>query len=96
LVAFRRTAFALVALTLALTLAGCGDDAQSPSSADDPASSASSSSALSAIACATGDPTGVGELTGAWEGSEGGTYYIRQVGECVWWFGTEIDDFRPG
>jgi hypothetical protein len=23
-------------------------------------------------------------------------YYLRQVGDCVWWFGTEIDDIEPG
>ena len=51
---------------------------------------------LSVIACATDDPEGVGELTGAWRGDEGGVYYIRQVGDCVWWFGTEIDDIEPG
>jgi hypothetical protein len=29
-------------------------------------------------------------LTGAWSGDDGGVSYIRQVGECVWWFGTEL------
>ena len=51
---------------------------------------------LSAIACATDDPADVGELTGAWAGSEGGIYYIRHVGDCVWWFGTELLDIEPG
>jgi hypothetical protein len=51
---------------------------------------------LSAIACATDDPGGTGELTGAWSGSRGGVYYIRQVGDCVWWFGTELKDIEPG
>jgi hypothetical protein len=51
---------------------------------------------LTAIACATEDPADVGELTGAWAGSEGGVYYIRHVGDCVWWFGTEVDDIQPG
>ncbi|HEX6655706.1 MAG TPA: hypothetical protein VF153_05785 [Candidatus Limnocylindria bacterium] len=23
-------------------------------------------------------------------------YYIRQVGDCVWWFGTELRDIIPG
>ena len=100
----RRTAITLVALTLALTLGGCGNDAPNPSSADDPASSAPSSNAggnttatdLSAIACATSDPDGVGDLTGAWRGSKGGVYYIRHVGDCVWWFGTELEDIEPG
>jgi len=51
---------------------------------------------LSAIGCATDDPEDVGELTGAWAGSEGGVYYIRHVGDCVWWFGTELEDIEPG
>ncbi len=105
MVAARRTAIALVTLPIALALAGCGDDATSPSGRDSSVSPAPSPSAgtntttatdLSAIACATDDPTDVGELTGAWRGSEGGVYYIRQVGDCVWWFGTEIDDIEPG
>ena len=50
---------------------------------------------LSAIACATQDPYDVGELTGAWQGDDTGIYYIRQVGECVWWFGTELKDIEP-
>ena len=103
MVAFRKTAIAFGVLTLMLALAGCGDEAPSPSS-DDPASSAPSSSAggsttatdLSAIGCATNDPDGVGDLTGAWSGDDTGVYYIRQVGDCVWWFGTEIDDIERG
>ena len=23
-------------------------------------------------------------------------YYIRQVGDCVWWFGTDVADIDPG
>ena len=23
-------------------------------------------------------------------------YYIRQVGDCLWWFGTDVDDIEPG
>jgi hypothetical protein len=51
---------------------------------------------LSAIACATDDPTGSGELTGAWAGNDSGTYYLRQVGDCVWWFGTEVKEVELG
>jgi hypothetical protein len=29
-------------------------------------------------------------------GNDSGVYYIRHVGECVWWFGTEVDDIEPG
>ena len=60
----------LVAIVL-LAVAGCEDDPPSPS-ADDAASAAPSSPGgvsptaadLSAIACATEDPTDVGDLTG--------------------------------
>lgn len=89
---------------MALALAGCGTDAPRPSATGDlesaapsPATPASSTATdLSAIACATDDPTDVGVLTGAWLGDEGGVYYIRHVGDCLWWFGTEIRVLEPG
>ena len=86
----RTTARSLVAVTLALTLVACGEASPSPSDAEP------STYPLSAIACATEDPDDAGELTGAWSGSDGGVYYIRQVGDCVWWFGTELDDIESG
>jgi hypothetical protein len=102
-----RQALALVFVAIVvLTVVGCGNDAPSPSAAyvfptfaPFPSSHAGASTGttdLSAIACATADPTDVGELTGAWEGSEGGMYWIRQVGDCVWWFGTEVKDIKRG
>jgi hypothetical protein len=99
-----RTAIGLVVLTLTLALAACGNDVSSSSPPDGATSSAARPSAgdrtaatdLSAIACATNDPDDVGDLTGAWSGDDTGVYYIRQVGDCVWWFGTEIDDIEPG
>lgn len=51
---------------------------------------------LSAIGCARNDPADEGELTGAWAGNDSGTYYIRQIGDCVWWFGTEVRAIEPG
>lgn len=51
---------------------------------------------LSVIGCAGNDPADEGELTGAWAGNDTGTYYIRQVGDCVWWFGTEVRDIELG
>jgi hypothetical protein len=91
------TALALV-VTGMLGFSGCGSDAPTQSAADDVASVAPRSSIgdLSAIACATDDPEGVGELTGVWMGSEGGYYYVRQVGDCIWWFGTDVRDIEPG
>ena len=83
-----------VMLALGTALAGCGGEGSPTPSASTSASP--SANPLSAIGCATDDPQGVGELTGAWAGSTGGVYYIRQVGDCVWWFGTELDDILPG
>jgi hypothetical protein len=87
-----------VLVVIALMVAGCGNDAPTQSAADDvaPAASPSRAGDLSAIACATEDPEDIGKLTGVWLGSEGGMYYIRQVGDCLWWFGTDVRDIEPG
>jgi hypothetical protein len=88
-------ATALLVSTLTLALAGCGVEATSPS----PTPSVrvgTSDIDLSAIACASNDPTGSGDLTGAWSGNDGGVYYIRQVGDCVWWFATTLEDLTSG
>lgn len=92
-----------VVLLLALAVAGCGSDAATPSSGagsatatPSPASSGMALTDLSVIGCAADDPADEGELTGAWAGNDTGTYYIRQVGECVWWFGTEVTDIELG
>ena len=90
---------ALIALLATVAIAGCSGDAASPTPGDSAVANSSSGAAvtdLSAIGCATEDPTGVGELTGAWGGNDSGVYYIRQVGDCVWWFGTEVVDVEPG
>jgi hypothetical protein len=90
----RRVATLLLS-TLTLALAGCGVIAASPSPS--PSAGATPSDIdLSAIACATDDPDGSGELTGAWSGNDGGTYYIRQVGDCIWWFATTLEDLTSG
>ena len=51
---------------------------------------------LSVVGCARNDPADEGELTGAWAGNDAGIYYIRQVGDCVWWFGTELMEIERG
>jgi hypothetical protein len=99
-----RTTALLLAFAAPLALVGCEGIAPTDSTPDSDASTAGSPSAapgttgidLSAIGCATNDPEDVGELTGAWLGSDTGVYYIRQVGDCVWWFGTELDDIESG
>jgi hypothetical protein len=85
----RTSVIGLAVLLLTLAIAGCDG---SPS----PTASASMAPDLSAIACATEDPADVGELTGAWQGDDRGIYYIRHVGDCLWWFGTEIREIQPG
>jgi hypothetical protein len=32
-------------------------------------------------------------LTGTWQGNDGGSYYVRQVGSEVWWFGENLPSF---
>ena len=88
----------LALFTFALAVAGCGANAASQSAASSPGADASATAIndLAAIGCATADPEDVGALTGAWSGDDGGVYYIRQVGDCVWWFGTEVADIEPG
>ena len=92
-----------VVLLLALAIAGCGSDAVIPSSlAGTPTATPSAAGSgmamtdLSVIGCAADDPADEGELTGVWAGNDTGTYYIRHVGNCVWWFGTEVTDVELG
>jgi hypothetical protein len=80
----------LVVAMLALAVVACEDGSPSPSPTP------SMPPDLSAIACAEDDPDDVGGLTGAWQGDDGFVYYIRHVGDCVWWFGTELVDIQPG
>ena len=89
---------ASVVLLLGLVIAGCGSTQQnSPSPSPSPSTRGGVAvTDLSAIGCANDDPADEGELTGAWAGNDAGTYYIRQVGDCVWWFGTEVRDIEPG
>lgn len=90
----RRTVIVLALLTVTFALAACAGQAASPSPSADASPAAVSD--LNAIACATDHPEHVGDLTGAWAGDDDGVYYIRQVGDCVWWFGTGLVDIEPG
>ena len=100
----RREPGALVGLLVILGIAGCGGDGASPSvdaqsAAPTPTPSARAGMAvtdLSVIGCASDDPDGVAGLTGVWQGHAGDLYYVRQVGQCVWWFATELEDIEPG
>jgi hypothetical protein len=99
----RTVSVGFVFLLVAIVVAGCGTTLESSPAASDAASPPPSPlgdgmavTDLSAIGCASDDPADEGELTGAWAGNDDGIYYIRQVGDCVWWFGTEVKDFQRG
>jgi hypothetical protein len=51
-------------------------------------------------ACAAVDlrtPTGANiDLTERWRSPDGGTYYLRQSGSCVWFAGFSVDTASPG
>ncbi len=37
------------------------------------------------------------DLSGAWSGNDGGIYYIKQIGTCVWWSGqSNFEGQYPG
>lgn len=37
-------------------------------------------------------PRPYANLTGAWAANDGGTYYVRQIGNAVWWLGLSADE----
>ena len=50
--------------------------------------------ALFATGCGEGLIDLSGRLSGSWRGSDGGVYYLRQAGECLWWFGTHLTELE--
>ncbi len=89
---------AAAAAFLGVVMAGCGSAVESeagPVSSTTPSLGAAVTD-LSVIGCAGNDAGDEGQLTGAWAGNDSGTYYIRQVGDCVWWFGSEVRDIELG
>jgi len=39
-------------------------------------------------------PRPFAQLTGVWSGDDAGTYYVRQIGNTVWWLGVSVDEGR--
>jgi hypothetical protein len=37
-----------------------------------------------------------GALTGVWDADDDGLYYLRQMDDCVWWFGTSLREVGEG
>ena len=75
---------------LALVLASCGAETVSPSSTATDAGTPATGCSEGAFADNTG------QMTGVWTADDGGKYYIRQMQDCVWWFGTELQEVGDG
>ena len=71
-------------------LASCGAVTVSPSSAATDAGSPATGCSSDAIA------DDAGQLTGVWTADDGGRYYLRQMGDCIWWFRTELQEVGDG
>jgi hypothetical protein len=39
-------------------------------------------------------PRPLASLTGVWSSNDAGTYYVRQIGDTVWWLGMSVDEGR--
>jgi hypothetical protein len=39
-------------------------------------------------------PRPFAQLTGVWSSDDSGTYYVRQIGNTVWWLGLSVDEGR--
>ena len=100
-----RRVFAVGISGIALAAMGaCGSEAATTETARQPSTAAISASATSTGPTSAASPalfaTGCGEglvdlsgpLTGTWRGDDGAVYYLRQAGDCLWWFGTSYAD----
>lgn len=99
----------VAAVVACLTLAACGTSptGESPSATG----AAPSASPVASVAAATPTPSRVAaapcekrtlafdpakvQLTGAWLANDDGVYYIRQIGNKVWWNGMSGQAGRP-
>ena len=80
-----RLRLALALTALAMSVAACGGAPQASGDAGCPPVQRSGPD---------GQPV---DLSGAWSGNDGGLYYIKQIGTCVWWSGlSNFDGQFPG
>jgi len=91
------------------SLVGCGaaststpraPTAASPSPASPVGAPSAAASAIAAVGATCTplhvkfDPKATG-LTGTWAGDDGGVYYVRQMGNVIWWNGMSGRDLSP-
>ena len=89
----------LLVVLFALVLAGCAPTAStrpSAASAGSTAGTSASPGSAASIAGCSEDAEDVGDLTGVWDVDDEGLYYLRQMGDCVWWFGTSLREIGEG
>jgi len=89
---------AVVALVAMWWLSACGSGGtSSPSPVAIPAGSGEPEPPAACAALDLRMPSGDAvQLTGRWRAPDGGTYYLRQVGSCVWFTGLSVDTDAPG
>jgi hypothetical protein len=95
--------FGLVCACL-IGLIGCGTSSTSTPSVTTAASQAAASGTSASAQALIGatctpiavkfDPKATG-LTGTWAGDDGGVYYVRQVGNVIWWNGMSDRSLPP-
>lgn len=80
-----RLSLALALTALTASIAACGGSPQASGDAGCPPVQRSGPD---------GQPV---DLSGAWSGNDGGVYYIKQIGTCIWWSGlSNFDGQYPG
>ena len=80
-----RLVVALAVTALGASLAACGAGPQASGDAGCPPVQRSGPD---------GQPV---DISGTWSGNDGGVYYIKQIGTCVWWSGlSNFDGQYPG
>jgi hypothetical protein len=75
-------------LLIAVLLIGCS--AAAPTSV--PSGGASAVASDVGVSGCSADSRDLGDMTGVWAVEEEGLYYLRHMGDCVWWFGTSLRD----
>jgi hypothetical protein len=81
-----RVQLALAFSTLALASVACGGN--------NPPASTDTGCPPVQVSGPDGQPL---DLSGPWSGNDGGLYYIKQLGNCVWWSGlSNFDGQYPG
>ena len=82
---------AILMILVAVFAAGCTAAQQASPSPTATATTSPPPSPSPGLDCAAtpadASPSPAADLTGVWRGDDDGIYYLRQTGNCLWWFG---------